>query len=245
MGSNFSKEGIRKDLEAMQESGIAGATIFNLTSAVQESEAAIGNNPWPDQTYRSPKYWEAIEYAAEVAEELGLKIGLHNSPGYSTTGGPWIDEDKGMQRVVFSITDVRGGRKVKVNLPVPELPSFSFYTGFVAKASKFHDIAVMAVPVKKGLSTDDVLELTGIMDGSGKLEWDAPAGNWRIYRIGHACTMAFPHPVPEELIGKCFEADKMNAEITSFHWDNVLGPLKEHVGNYFGKSFTGTMSWAH
>lgn len=238
MGSNFSKEGIRKDLEAMQESGIAGATIFNLTSAVQESEAAIGNNPWPDQTYRSPKYWEAIEYAAEVAEELGLKIGLHNSPGYSTTGGPWIDEDKGMQRVVFSITDVRGGRKVKVNLPVPELPSFSFYTGFVAKASKFHDIAVMAVPVKKGLSTDDVLDLTGIMDGSGKLEWDAPAGNWKIYRIGHACTMAFPHPVPEELIGKCFEADKMNAEITAFHWDNVLGPLKEHVGNYFGKSFT-------
>ena len=71
MGSNFSKEGIRRDLEAMKESGIAGATIFNLTSAVQESEAAIENNPWPDQTYRSPKYWEAIEYAAEVAEELG------------------------------------------------------------------------------------------------------------------------------------------------------------------------------
>ena len=87
MGSNFSKEGIRKDLEAMKESGIAGATIFNLTSAVQESEAPIGNNPWPDQAYRSPKYWEAIGYAARTAEELGLKIGLHNSPGYSTTGG--------------------------------------------------------------------------------------------------------------------------------------------------------------
>ena len=93
MGPNFSKEGIRKDLEAMRKSGIAGATIFNLTSAVQESEGPVGNNPWPDQTYRSPKYWEAINYAAEVAEELGLKVGLHNSPGYSTTGGPWIDED--------------------------------------------------------------------------------------------------------------------------------------------------------
>jgi thiamine thiazole synthase len=29
MGSNFSKEGITKDLEAMKEAGIAGATIFN------------------------------------------------------------------------------------------------------------------------------------------------------------------------------------------------------------------------
>ena len=81
MGSNFSKEGIRADLEAMKASGIAGATIFNLTSAVQESEAPIGNNPWPDQTYRSEKYWEAIEYAAQVADELGLERGLHNSPG--------------------------------------------------------------------------------------------------------------------------------------------------------------------
>ncbi len=34
MGSNFSKEGIRRDLEAMHESGIAGATIFNLPSAL-------------------------------------------------------------------------------------------------------------------------------------------------------------------------------------------------------------------
>ena len=238
MGSNFSKEGIRKDLEAMKESGIAGATIFNLTSAVQESEAPIGNLPWPDQTYRSPKYWEAIEYAAETAQELGLKIGLHNSPGYSTTGGPWITEDQGMQKLVFSKTEVRGGRRVMVMLPVPELPSFSFYSDFVARASNFHDITVMAVPVRNGLKVEDVVDLSGSMDSEGQLEWDAPAGIWRIYRIGHACTMAFPHPVPEELIGKTFEADKMNAEITALHWDNVLGPLKEHVGKYFGKSFT-------
>ena len=53
MGSNFSKEGITKDLEAMKEAGIAGATIFNLTSAVMESEYLLGNNPWPERTYRS------------------------------------------------------------------------------------------------------------------------------------------------------------------------------------------------
>lgn len=53
MGSNFSKEGITKDLEAMKEAGIGGATIFNLTSAVQESQTPIENNPWPEQTYRS------------------------------------------------------------------------------------------------------------------------------------------------------------------------------------------------
>ena len=238
MGTNFSKEGIRKDLEAMKEEGIAGATIFNLTTAVQESEAPIGNNPWPDQTYRSPKYWEAMEYAAEVAQELGLKIGLHNSPGYSTTGGPWISEEQGMQKIVFSRTDVTGGRKVSVKLPVPELPSFSFYSDFVAKASQFHDISVIAVPARRGLKEEDAVDISSSMDPSGLLEWEAPSGKWIIYRIGHACTMAFPHPVPEELIGKTFEADKMNSEICAFHWDNVIVPLKEHLGKYFGRSFT-------
>jgi len=238
MGPNFSKEGIRRDLEAMKEAGIAGATIFNLTSAVQESEQPIGNNPWPDQEYRSPKYWEAIEYAAEVARELGLKIGLHNSPGYSTTGGPWISEDQGMQKVVMSKVSVDGGGTVRVSLPVPELPSFSFYTDLVEKAGQFHDIAVMAVPAKDNPAREEVVDLTGKMDPSGILEWNAPAGKWTLYRIGHACTMAFPHPVPEDVLGKTLEADKMNAEISSYHWDNVLAPLKEHVGKYFGDSFT-------
>jgi hypothetical protein len=53
LGSNFSKEGITKDLEAMKESGIGGATIFNIASSVQESHFPMENNPWPEQTFRS------------------------------------------------------------------------------------------------------------------------------------------------------------------------------------------------
>ena len=70
MGSNFSKDGITKDLEAMKEAGIGGATIFNLASAVQESHAPTENNPWPEQTYRSPAYWEAMRHAASEAARL-------------------------------------------------------------------------------------------------------------------------------------------------------------------------------
>ena len=75
MGANFSKDGVTKDLEAMKAAGIGGATIFNLSSAVQESQAPTENLPWPDQTYRSPKYWEALRHAAAEADRLGLEIG--------------------------------------------------------------------------------------------------------------------------------------------------------------------------
>jgi hypothetical protein len=86
MGPNFSKAGITKDLESMKAMGIGGATIFNITSAVQETHHPILNNPWPEQTYQSPAYWEAIKHAANEAKRLGLEIGLHNTAGYSTTG---------------------------------------------------------------------------------------------------------------------------------------------------------------
>lgn len=79
MGPNFSKEGITKDLEAMKECGIGGATIFNLTSSVQESHFPMENNPWPLQTYRSDAYWDAMEHTMKEARRLGLKIGRISS----------------------------------------------------------------------------------------------------------------------------------------------------------------------
>ena len=121
MGSNFSKEGITKDLEAMKAEGIGGATIFNLSSAVQESHYPTLNNPWPEQTYRSPAYWEAMKHAASEADRLGLEIGLHNTVGYSTTGGPWIDEEQSMQRLVWSDTLVSGGAELILKLKAPTL----------------------------------------------------------------------------------------------------------------------------
>ena len=78
----------------MKDSGIGGATIFNLTSCARlrndgpppTEDAPV--SPWPDITYRSPKYWEMVEFAASEAKRLGLEIGMHNCVGYSGHGGP-------------------------------------------------------------------------------------------------------------------------------------------------------------
>ena len=246
MGSNFSKEGITKDLEAMKASGIGGATIFNITSAVQESHAPTLNNPWPDQTYRSPKYWEAIRHAADEAERLGLEIGLHNTVGYSTTGGPWIDEERSMQRVVWSETVVTGGAPVDVSLPAPVFKAAKSWGSSGREVSHYRDVAVLAVPVvaddkpnekTKPFLTKDVLDLTGKLSPDGKLRWDAPIGQWLVYRLGHAAKGTPPHPVPDDLLGKTLEVDKMSLEQTRHHWEQVINPLKQHLGKHLGKSF--------
>lgn len=238
MGPNFSLEGITKDLEAMKEQGIGGATIFNITSAVQESQAPTKNNPWPDQIYRGEKYWQAIRHAAVEAKRLGLEIGLHNTVGYSTTGGPWIDEERSIQRVLFNETMVSGGKHVSMNIPVPNIPDRRGWGGIIRKLTRYDDIAVMATPADSIIGLNKVLDITECMDSLGNLEWDAPEGEWIIMRFISASTGYAPHPLPDELIdNKTFEADKMTLENTEYHWRNVIEPLKEHIGEYMGVSF--------
>lgn len=238
MGSNFSKEGITKDLEAMKEAGIGGATIFNLASAVQETHAPTGNNPWPEQTFRSEAYWEALRHAASEAKRLGLKLGLQSTPGYSTSGGPWITEERGMQKIVSSQTNIEGGRLVETALKKPDLPVYKGWGSTHQQATYYRDVAVMAVPDRKDVKPYEVLDLSEAMDTTGRLQWQAPAGRWTVYRIGHAPTMSNPHPLPDELIGHALEADKMSKEQMTHHWRAVLDPLKEHLKEYIGDSFT-------
>jgi len=240
MGSNFSKAGITKDLEAMKAMGIGGATIFNLSSAVQESHAPTLNNPWPEQTYRSPAYWDAMKHAASEAQRLGLEIGLHNTVGYSTTGGPWIDEPRSMQQLVWSDTIIIGtDSKNPILLASPKLIANEGWGATGRKISFYKDVMVLAIPADKSdLSIANVLNLTDQYDPLKGLQWKIPKGEkWIIYRMGHASTGRPPHPIPDELLGKTLEADKMSLEQTVYHWNEVLEPVKKYLGEYVGKSF--------
>jgi hypothetical protein len=240
MGSNFSKEGITKDLKAMKEQGIGGATIFNLASAVQESHAPTLNNPWPEQTYRSPAYWEALKFAASEAERLGLEIGLHNSPGYSTTGGPWIDQQRGMQKLVWRKVLVKQQKAKKITIQKPEAVISEGWGSIVLPKNPstwYQDIAYLAIPLADSLRFKSPLDFTKYFNSSGNQIKSFPKGDWIVYRFGYAATMSIPHPLPDDITGKTFEADKMSREQSEYHWKNVLDPLKSHLGDYLGKSF--------
>ena len=219
MGSNISKEGITKDLEAMKAAGIGGATIFNLTSA----EVPTKNLPFPDITYRSPKWWEMVGFATTEAQRLGLEIGMHNCVGYTATGGPWITADLSMQRVVFTVTPVEGA--FSGVLPQPK-PNGGFY----------RDIAVLAVPDTNPVDPKAILDLSKQMDKDGNLSWTAPAGKWQVYRFGHTSTGSASGPRPEDVV-EARESDKMSASASRFHFEQVINPLREHLGAGVGKSF--------
>jgi hypothetical protein len=71
----------------------------------------------------------------ERAAALGLKVGVHNAPGWSASGGPWITPERSMQQLVWSETpaSIHGSGGIVLARP---------YT----KLGYYRDIAVMALP---------------------------------------------------------------------------------------------------
>ncbi|MFL5729414.1 MAG: glycosyl hydrolase, partial [Cytophagaceae bacterium] len=125
MNGHVTKEGITNDLEAMKRVGIGG--VFNF-------DAGTGIPKGPIE-YLSPAWLELKKHAVNEAARLGLAFTMHNCPGWSSSGGPWITPDKAMQQLTWSETFIQGGKTAKLRLPKP------FH-----KHDYYREIAVLAYP---------------------------------------------------------------------------------------------------
>lgn len=124
---NISKEGVEKDLEAMKAAGINRAFVANIGGA------GTGD---PNSQYKvefmSDEWWNITRAALKKATELGIDIGMFNSPGWSQSGGPWIKAGQTMRYLNSSRTVMKGPGQVTVKLPQP--------------ADEFQDVKVVAFP---------------------------------------------------------------------------------------------------
>jgi len=124
ISDNNTKEGISKDLEAMARVGIGEAMIGN-----------IGNEgmKYGVPSTLSEEWWELIVHAISEGKRTGVDIGFFNSPGWSQSGGPWIESGQSMRYLVCSEIMTDGGEKKKISLPEP--------------GEIFQDVRVIAYPL--------------------------------------------------------------------------------------------------
>ena len=104
MGANVTEQGIRRDLQAMADAGIGGATVFNVRTHVN-CGPTMENAANDKFAYRNDEYWRLLKVAAEEAPRLGLELLLHNCPGFSVSGGPWIMPDLSMKNLAWKTGD--------------------------------------------------------------------------------------------------------------------------------------------
>ena len=126
-GDNVIEESLLKDLDAMRDFGVGTVHIFLAYS-----------------TYEIKKFWKrtltdewmrVFRKVLARAKENGQLVGIHNCPGWSSSGGPWVPVEKSMKVLVLSERDVGRGERGAVVVPRPRAVFRDYY----------RDVALLAV----------------------------------------------------------------------------------------------------
>ena len=123
-----SDEGIRLDLQAMHDTGIAGFYLMPI------KDTTDGKQYGGTASQLTAEWWKRMDTVFHVADSLHLQMGIHFSDGFALGGGPWITPEESMQRVVWSDTIVNGGKQ-QLTLALP-----------THKENYYQDIALYAYP---------------------------------------------------------------------------------------------------
>jgi hypothetical protein len=146
MNGHVSKEGITLDLEAMKRVGIGGVLNMDVGTGIPKG---------PVQ-YLSAAWIQLKKHALEEANRLGLEFIMHNCPGWSSSGGPWITPEHAMQQITWSETYIQGGKPVNMYLSKP-----------ATRLNYYRDIAVMAYASLEG---EELLQTVKLSSGSGAVD---------------------------------------------------------------------------
>ena len=168
MNGNVTKDGIRKDLEWMQRSGIGGFQNFDaalMTPNVVEKRLV----------YMTPEWKDAFLYTTKLADSLKLEMAIAGSPGWSESGGPWVKPEEGMKKYVWSETRVQGGAtNIHLAQPpsttgpfqnLPKTADFGFAPPEEKLQSFYKDIAVIAYRLPAADKT--LTDLGAVVTSSG------------------------------------------------------------------------------
>jgi len=129
LNNNISKEGVRKDLQAMADVGIGRAFIGNI--GLEKEQLAYGHVP-----VLSPEWYDITREAIKAGGDYGVNIGLFNSPGWSMSGGPWVGIGQSMRYLASEELTVTRPGLTAIQLPGPHGVDFPTVRVLAFPASK-------------------------------------------------------------------------------------------------------------
>ena len=258
MNGNMSKECITADFEAMAKTGIGGVLVLDVGCFIPPGPVVFASPEWYDimlHLHREAKRlgievtlpncagwsssggpWLTAEHAMKntVVTETLVK---GPQTRWSATL-PRTKNDNGFYEDIAVLaypTPEKGAAltdlKAKIGL---DRKGFKRDTE-AARGDARHSLAARGdarPPEDARLTTmiakDSIVDLTAKMSKDGKIEWDVPAGNWTILRIGYACNGRCNHPASNG--GRGFEVDKLSAKAMDIHFEALIGRLCRHLG---------------
>ncbi len=159
LGSAVDREGLDYNLSEFARKGIGGVEITPIYG--------VKGNEANDLEYLSPAWMDAYRYTVERGAELGIQVDMSNCTGWPF-GGPWVSTDESAQKYILEKRTLRGGER----LTEPLRPTD-------AKQQKVATLEALQAVSDKGKR----LDLTARVNADGRLDWQAPAGEWTLYAL--------------------------------------------------------------
>lgn len=264
------RDGIRRDLEAMRDKGIGGAIITDAYAGARMVAELERTGP----VFASPAWRELYRHALNEADRLGIELSLHIQSGWNL-GGPLITPEHAMKKIVWSQHTVRGPARVERVLPLPE-GTHDYYRDIAVQAFrvrpdrpsetppiKWFDLKAVheifrgggdyplhrlreqypSRPGEADVHPDEILDLTSYLDAQGRLRWTVPEGEWVILRFGYTLTGA--HTQAQNTGWDGLSLDHLSSEALEFYVhtivDTLLADAEGHIGTPL--KYLHTDSW--
>jgi len=250
MNGNISRQGITADLEAMKQIGLGGAQIFNVDCGIPAGPVKVGSDEWVG----------LMDFAIKEASRLGLELCMHNTAGWSSSGGPWVKPEFAMQELAWTDRTVKGPVRFSDTLRQPDSRE-GFYRDVAVLAFRSESVngdqisdvrgkaaydrrdrmdPDLSTPVPGGaIPLDGVIDITEKMASDGRLTWNVPDGEWTILRVGYTPTGAINCPAPPEARG--LECDKLSKEGLDAAWAGMMAKVLAAAGPSEGRSLNNVL----
>jgi hypothetical protein len=172
--------------------------------------------------FLSPKWMEMLAHATKEAKRLGLGLDMTTGTGWPF-GGPDVTSEIASSGLVLKRYEVAAGKRLEAALPLGRIDS------------------VMAFPTAgQGIELKDKVR-------DGRLDWTAPAGQWRLYLVAikeHVQKVKRPAPGGAGYLLDPYSTHGMDRYLTKFDrafvgWDGVTPRAQFHDSfEYYGATWT-------
>ena len=232
---SVSRPGIHADLTGMKNVGMGGIWLMPVREACERLEFQNG------VAQLSPEFWKMMDYSFQLADSLDFDMGIHVLPG-----NPLVLPAESMQKVVWTDTIVKGGKKIEgLQMWQPESYKDGKMQSAGSEGGYYQDIAAFAIRFKgktgpawrnatdsaarsEAVPMTDVLPLKmegGMVMGvmvNGILQNKLPKGSWCLLRMGHTST-GQTHATDGKGMG--LEVDRFSPAAVKKLFDSWYAPL--------------------
>ncbi|XHR97008.1 glycosyl hydrolase [Mucilaginibacter sp. UC70_90] len=179
-------------MESYHKAGLGGLEITPIYGVKGHENEFI--------QYLSPQWVDMLKYTLTEAKRLNMGIDLANATGWPF-GGPWVTNEDASKELFWKNYNLKGGEKLSEPVVFVQQPLVRAdgqapkITDLVEPVSSNKNLQLMAldqvrfekrIPLTVLMAYDgkgQALNLTNKVDAAGKLNWTAPAGEWKLYAL--------------------------------------------------------------